>query len=499
MQEYEREHPNAKEQPSKKFFAATTLPEIIKTYPNQRKGLKQADLDREAANRASFIDFVTGLLNMDPVRRWTPQQAKLHPFVLNQPLKQPFVPAMGPSRLSTSTSGTGTPAPADRPYGGLQTAPRSSTKSYPDAASYQRHLNQQQAQSAAFTANAFRQAQSTNLYIQQPEMSPRQPISLQYQQQQQPYPQNTQQQQPYSVPRLPPLSSSGRASGAVQHSPSQSMSYSSSSNSNPLRNSTSGPLSPNIPMNPPPAHHYQPARSRAGTFSQLDVPPALQKLGFDLGSFKTIGTPQLRRDDQRAAWERRNAGDVQLDRRRSLKQANPHLEHLEYYASGGYPAAGNSAYYHSPAALQQPFSIVVDPRTAAEQQQAMGVSAPVQLPPPAYAGQGGAGSRYAAPPASSVASGSMPFDAFDSYDPRDGLGGLIHQPLVPTQQSLQQQQRQQQQGAYYGPPLQVGSSTAGAGYGSLQATLPYPGQIPPMNGASSSGGKQKRSDQQMWP
>ena len=46
INEYEREHPNAKEQPSKKFFAASTLPEIIKTYPNQRKGLKQSDIDR---------------------------------------------------------------------------------------------------------------------------------------------------------------------------------------------------------------------------------------------------------------------------------------------------------------------------------------------------------------------------------------------------------------------------------------------------------------------
>lgn len=46
MEEYQREHPNAKEQPSKKFFNATTLPEIIKQYPNQRKNLTPADLER---------------------------------------------------------------------------------------------------------------------------------------------------------------------------------------------------------------------------------------------------------------------------------------------------------------------------------------------------------------------------------------------------------------------------------------------------------------------
>lgn len=34
--------------------------------------------------RASFIDFVTGLLNMDPIKRWSPQQAKMHPFITGE-------------------------------------------------------------------------------------------------------------------------------------------------------------------------------------------------------------------------------------------------------------------------------------------------------------------------------------------------------------------------------------------------------------------------------
>lgn len=36
------------------------------------------------ALRASFIDFVTGLLNMDPIKRWSPQQAKMHPFITGE-------------------------------------------------------------------------------------------------------------------------------------------------------------------------------------------------------------------------------------------------------------------------------------------------------------------------------------------------------------------------------------------------------------------------------
>ena len=36
------------------------------------------------ALRQSFIDFVTGLLNMDPIKRWSPQQAKQHPFITGE-------------------------------------------------------------------------------------------------------------------------------------------------------------------------------------------------------------------------------------------------------------------------------------------------------------------------------------------------------------------------------------------------------------------------------
>lgn len=45
MDQYSREH-GSKEQPSKKYFSATTLPEIIRNYPMPRKGMKQAEIDR---------------------------------------------------------------------------------------------------------------------------------------------------------------------------------------------------------------------------------------------------------------------------------------------------------------------------------------------------------------------------------------------------------------------------------------------------------------------
>lgn len=45
LEQYSRDH-NTKEQPSKKYFQATTLPEIIRSYSMPRKNMKQAEVDR---------------------------------------------------------------------------------------------------------------------------------------------------------------------------------------------------------------------------------------------------------------------------------------------------------------------------------------------------------------------------------------------------------------------------------------------------------------------
>lgn len=45
MEQYSREH-GTKEQPSKKYFQQSTLPEIIKSYPMPRKNMKQQEIDR---------------------------------------------------------------------------------------------------------------------------------------------------------------------------------------------------------------------------------------------------------------------------------------------------------------------------------------------------------------------------------------------------------------------------------------------------------------------
>src|SRR6185436_8082872 len=59
----------------------------------------------EMNNRVAFIDFVRGLLNINPLERWSPQQAKLHPFITQQKFTGPFVPPMNlksPSSMQKS-------------------------------------------------------------------------------------------------------------------------------------------------------------------------------------------------------------------------------------------------------------------------------------------------------------------------------------------------------------------------------------------------------------
>lgn len=58
-------------------------------------------------NRIAFIDFVRGLLTINPLERWSPQQAKLHPFITQQKFQSPFVPPMNLKSSSLNRS----PAP----------------------------------------------------------------------------------------------------------------------------------------------------------------------------------------------------------------------------------------------------------------------------------------------------------------------------------------------------------------------------------------------------
>ncbi|KAI8639474.1 kinase-like domain-containing protein [Parasitella parasitica] len=92
LEKYAREQGKS-EQPSKRYFSAKTLPELINSYPIMRKTQMTAkEIEKEKQNRLAFIDFLQGLLNLNPIERWSPQQAKKHPFITGEKFTFPFQP-----------------------------------------------------------------------------------------------------------------------------------------------------------------------------------------------------------------------------------------------------------------------------------------------------------------------------------------------------------------------------------------------------------------------
>jgi dual specificity protein kinase YAK1 len=113
----------------------------------------------EMNNRIAFIDFVRGLLNINPLERWSPQQAKLHPFITQQKFdpSRPFVP---PMNLKSPTNKP--PAP------GVQQQLNAEAMSKQRAA--QAAQVQAQAQSAAQNAYAMQAQQYAQ--VQHPQAPP---------------------------------------------------------------------------------------------------------------------------------------------------------------------------------------------------------------------------------------------------------------------------------------------------------------------------------------
>jgi dual specificity protein kinase YAK1 len=99
------------------------------------------------ANRTAFIDFAQGLLNLNPLERWTPNQAKAHPFITQSKFTGPFVPPMTLRQTSSKS-----PAP------GVQEQQRA------EALSKQRQQAQQQQQQQQ--AQAQQQAAYASMQMQ---------------------------------------------------------------------------------------------------------------------------------------------------------------------------------------------------------------------------------------------------------------------------------------------------------------------------------------------
>uniref|UniRef100_A0A0D6R4L1 Protein kinase domain-containing protein n=1 Tax=Araucaria cunninghamii TaxID=56994 RepID=A0A0D6R4L1_ARACU len=77
---------------AKRYFNFETLEDIVINYPHRKK-ITEEEISRETHARWAFIDFLRGLVEFDPVKRWTPRQAAQHPFVTEEAFMCPYKPA----------------------------------------------------------------------------------------------------------------------------------------------------------------------------------------------------------------------------------------------------------------------------------------------------------------------------------------------------------------------------------------------------------------------
>ncbi|KAH1105758.1 hypothetical protein J1N35_009526 [Gossypium stocksii] len=68
----------------KEYFNHKNLEAIVTCYPYQ-KNLPKEDIIKESQIRLALIDFLRGLVELDPAKRWSPFQASKHPFVTGEP------------------------------------------------------------------------------------------------------------------------------------------------------------------------------------------------------------------------------------------------------------------------------------------------------------------------------------------------------------------------------------------------------------------------------
>lgn len=124
LMEYNEEY-GTQEQPSKQYFKWEKLPDIIKHYRLSKKIKNHSNLiEREMQDRQCLAHFLGGILNLNPLERWTPQQASLHPFITQQPFTGEWYPPGSfqgaPSAGSESTTSSASKRPGNVRYPSFQ-------------------------------------------------------------------------------------------------------------------------------------------------------------------------------------------------------------------------------------------------------------------------------------------------------------------------------------------------------------------------------------------
>ncbi|ORY91294.1 kinase-like domain-containing protein [Syncephalastrum racemosum] len=83
------------EMPSKQYFSQSTLPAIImKCNTSTRSAAMMDEQERkhDMQMRKALVDFLQGVLELNPLKRWTPKQARYHPFITGEPFTEPYQP-----------------------------------------------------------------------------------------------------------------------------------------------------------------------------------------------------------------------------------------------------------------------------------------------------------------------------------------------------------------------------------------------------------------------
>ncbi|CAL9038460.1 unnamed protein product [Musa banksii] len=82
----------------KNYFNHVKLEDIIANYP-YRKNLPEEEISKESLTRLALVDFLRGLVEFDPGKRWSPLQASGHPFVTGEPFRCPYQPSPETPRI----------------------------------------------------------------------------------------------------------------------------------------------------------------------------------------------------------------------------------------------------------------------------------------------------------------------------------------------------------------------------------------------------------------
>lgn len=338
LEQYSREHQTT-EQPSKRYFQETTLNDIIMKYPLPRKNMTEKEVSRETYLRSAFIDFIRGLLNMNPLERWSPQQAKLHPFVTGDRFTGPFVPPAFRSNKKPTAENPLPPPPSHHNQAPQQKAAEQLIASQAVA--------HEKAEAALLQKQLQEQEQLQQQQQQQQHLTPLPPMAklnaspitslMPQSMSNNPYEQNPY-LQPYATPQQGPVSPTSAAS--PQHVSSGYGHYPGTS-SNPYANAHA-PVQQSTGM-------YLPAQSHA----QVQLQMQAQQAQHAQGHLQMPVHTQMHQQSQNFGQRRARAGtmgnmDVPVNLQRQAQMLNPAHGHSPNYGNWQGPVESSTQNYMGP-------------------------------------------------------------------------------------------------------------------------------------------------------